>query len=145
MIMSTVLMLKKITSAPQKLNLEKTMKEEVVEKILEYLNETQDFVLEQLPQVIQQALRYEKVAAFVLATLMLVLLTLAIFVFYYSLQHPGLDKYGSRSTASVLGMFLPGALSAFLFIQFCVSADRLIKIYLAPKYFLIQLILSMKD
>lgn len=68
--MSTVLMLKKITSAPQKLNLEKTMKEEVVEKILEYLNETQDFVLEQLPQVIQQALRYEKVAAFVLATLM---------------------------------------------------------------------------
>lgn len=121
------------------------MKQEILEKLLEYLNETQDFVLEQVPQVIQQAIRYEKISAILIGSLMLLLLLVAGFVFFHAWRYPNFDSHGSRATSSVASMLISGMPSPILFVQLCYSIDRLIKIYLAPKYFLIQLFMDMKN
>jgi hypothetical protein len=121
------------------------MKEDIVEKLLEYLQNTQDFVLEQVPQVIQQALRYEKISAYMVAIIMSALLLAAAIIFCYFWKNPSLDVHGCRKISSVMGMYIPGAISAIVFIQLCVSIDRLIEIYIAPKYFLIQLFMNMKN
>jgi hypothetical protein len=110
------------------------------QKLIEYIENTKDFVLEQAPDVIQQVLKYEKTSSYLTATLMLLLLCAALITGYYFWRHPALDKYGSREFGSIFGLLVPCIATPMLFIQLCCSVDRLVKIYVAPKYFLIGLI-----
>ena len=142
MIMSTVEMLKSLES-PTSIKKRWVMQEEVVQSLLQYLQNTQDFILDQVPQVVQEALRYEKISASITALFMVCLLAAAAFVFHHFWKYPALDSYGSRTVSSVMGMYIPGAISTIFFILLAASVDRLIKIHIAPKYFLIQLFLDM--
>ena len=121
------------------------MKEQILQKLIEYIQNTGDFVLEQAPEVIQQALSYEKIAAYLITALMLLLLSTAIFAGYYFWKHPVLDACGSRNAGSFLGVLIPCTVSPLLFVQLCYSIDKLVKIYIAPKYFLIQLLMNMNN
>ena len=121
------------------------MQEQILQKILEDLQATEDLVLEHVPEVIQQALRYEKISTFLCALLMMCLFSVAICFGYYFWKHPTLDKYDSRDMTSIMGVIMPLAFSPLFFTQFCGSVDKLVKIYTAPKYFLIQLFLHMKQ
>jgi hypothetical protein len=120
-----------------------TMKEEVIAKLMDYLQRTEDFALQEIPEVITQALRYEKINGWATASLMMVLilcLSVTAFLFY---KFPSLDKYGDRTFLSEWGMFLPLIVVPIFFVQLCMSVDKLIKIYCAPKYYLIELIRSL--
>ena len=121
------------------------MKDQILQKLLEYLQNTEDFVLEQVPELVQQALKYEKISSYLNSGLMILLLNIAIYLGYYFWKHPVLDKYGSREFGSILCTLIPCIASLLFFIQLCYSVDTLIKIYIAPKYFLICLILDMKN
>jgi hypothetical protein len=118
---------------------------QIWQKLIEHIENTKDFVLEQAPDIIQQALKYEKISSYLTAALMLLLLCAAISIGYYFWKYPSLDKYGSRELGSFLGIFIPCIASPLFLVQFCYSIDKLVKIYLAPKYFLINLIMSMKN
>jgi hypothetical protein len=120
------------------------MKEQVVQKILEYMAQTEDFVLEQLPDVNLQALRYERITAALGSFLMAVLFFGAVFVAHYFWGNPRIDKNVSREIGSSFGVMIPCMISPVLLVQLCLFVDRLIKIYAAPKYFLVQLFLTMK-
>lgn len=121
------------------------MNDQILQKLLEYLQNTEDFVMEQIPDIVLQALKYEKISSYLSASLMMVLLTIAIVVCYYFWKHPTLDKYASRDVVSFLGVLIPGIISPILFVQLCSSIDKLVKIQLAPKYFLVQLLAQMKS
>jgi hypothetical protein len=120
------------------------MNEKILQKLLDYLQNSEDFALEQIPEIVQEALKYEKVSAYLSIGLMLLLLSIAAYIGYHSWKHPTLDKYGSREIGSFLGVAIPFCTAPMLFIQFCCSVDKLIKMHLAPKYFLIELVTSMK-
>lgn len=121
------------------------MKDQILQKLLDYLESTHDLVLEQVPEVILQALRYEKVSSYATAGLMLGLLAAAISLGYRFWKHPDLDRHGSRETLSFMVPMVSMIALPLFFVQLCMSVDKLIKIYLAPKYFLIQLLVGVKE
>jgi len=120
------------------------MQDQIIQKILDYLEQTEDFVLEHLPDVIVQALRYERIISVLGVILLSFLFSCAVYVGYHCWTNPRLDKYGSWETISVLGVIIPCSFAPLLLVQLCFAVDKLIKIYVAPKYFLVQLFLSIK-
>jgi len=72
-------------------------------------------------------------------------LVAALGMIYYFWKNPALDQYGSRTIPSVLGLLIPLMVLLPLITQFFCSVDKIIKIYVAPKYFLIDLILNLKN
>ena len=122
-----------------------SVKDQVWETLLQYLQNTKDFVLEQAPDVLQQALRYEKVSTWFSITTSAMLLVVAFATAWYFWKHPNLDKYGSREFPSILGVVIPLCVFMPLLGSFYCSVDRIIKIYVAPKYFLISLIMNLKN
>ena len=119
--------------------------EMIQQKLLEYLENSHDFILDEMPEVIQQALTYERLSALFTAVLMFVLIITACTVFYYCWMNPSLDKYGSRNMSNVMGMVIPGSFMGLFTVTFCSSFDKLLKIYIAPKYYLIQLFVDIKN
>lgn len=121
------------------------MKEQVVRQLLEYIENTKDFVLEQAPDVLLQALRYEKFSNFLGGLLSFALIVFTLSIAYYCWKNPALDEYDHRDFLSAMGVFIPLVISPLLFVQLLTCIDKLIKIYVAPKYFLLQLVLKMKE
>ncbi len=122
---------------------ENQVKDQIFQKLLQYLQKTEDFALEQSPEIIKQVLKYEKINSFITACLMVALLTGALSIAWYFWKYPTLEKWGGRDLGSIFGLILPLCISPMFFIQLCYSVDTLIKMYISPKYFLISLIMSM--
>lgn len=118
------------------------MKDQILQKLLEYLQNTEDFVLEQVPEIIQQVLRYEIISTYMGAGILLFIIILCIGLNIYLWKYSE-DTIKNTITSSIIYPISSIALP-FLFIQFCCLIDKLVKIYIAPKYFLIDLILNMK-
>ncbi|MBX9744356.1 MAG: hypothetical protein K2X08_04000 [Chlamydiales bacterium] len=45
------------------------MNDQILQKLLEYLQSTEDFIMEQIPDIVLQALKYEKISSYLSATL----------------------------------------------------------------------------
>ena len=119
------------------------MKDELSKKLLEYVENTKDFLLEQCPDVLQQAMCYEKINSIIKAVLFFVLFWTCIGTIYYAWKYPALDKYESRSIMNVETLIV-----ACIFIIPCgicclEYVMDLIKMYVAPKVYMIELIKSM--
>jgi len=115
------------------------MDAEIKQKILEYLQKTETFCLEQCPDIVQQALRYHFVSnliSIITCSVILFGLLLAAYMFYFN---PVYDEYGHRTIISVMGCIVPLIFCPMLFIAVCHYSDNLIEICLAPKYFLLRL------
>lgn len=121
-----------------------TIQDQVWYELIEHIENTKDFVLEQAPDIIQQALKYERFSASFNAGVMAILLAASLGTAYYFWKHPTLDKYDSRDFLSVFGVFIPLIAAVPFFAQLYISIDNLIKINIAPKYFLINLIIGLK-
>ncbi len=118
------------------------MKDQILEKLLEYLQSTQDFVLKETPEVIQEALKYHyfsNVISLISCCFGIVILSC---VFYYFYTHPNPDKYESRDMLSTMICAMSPMITLFLIVSILHYSDVLIKICYAPKYFLIELFLS---
>ena len=93
----------------------------------------------------QQALKYEIVSSYLRVVIMILLISLATCVAYYFWKNRSLDKFGSMEVSSFLGIFIPCLATPAFFLQLCYLIDKLLKIYIAPKFFLIGLVSSMKE
>jgi hypothetical protein len=116
------------------------MNEEITKKLLEYIDKTGDFLLEQAPEVLQQALKYHYYSSLIYSVFFIIGFLFSISIGYYFYFYPNLDEYGNRDLASILlppysliGIFATLA-------SLCYEIDKLMKITLAPKYFLINLL-----
>lgn len=120
------------------------MNEKITEKLLQYLQSTEDFILEHAPDTIMQIFKYEKISTIYQLALMIVLLFIFSILGIYIYNNPSLDKYGSREAPSFLIPLICTFVSPIFFVQTCFLIDRLVKMYMAPKYFLIEMVLNLK-
>lgn len=120
------------------------MKEEITQKILSYIDGTKDFVLAELPEVIQQALKYEKISAIFWVVLLSIFIPFLITFAYYSYKHPILTKYDNWEAISCIKVVIPCFLLIPATVGYIANILDLIKICVAPKYYLISFILKTK-
>ena len=120
------------------------MKEEIIDKLLDYVKVTEDFLIEQAPEVIQQALRYETISAMFGVGLGTLALIASIGLFWYWAYNPNLDGYGDWTGPSIVRVIISGTLIIPLIGMWIPTIFELIKLLVAPKYYLIQLILEMR-
>jgi hypothetical protein len=118
------------------------MEEEIKKKLLEYLDKTGDFVLEQSPEVMQQALRYHHISATLTFFFCLFSIIILSSIAYNCFFYPTLDKYGCREVGSVLGCVIPLIFIWISCLGIFSSVDTLLKVLCSPKYFLLQLIMN---
>lgn len=120
------------------------MKDQILEKLLFYLQNTGDFILEQAPDVVQQALRYEKISAYFSSAVLFALLTIALCVGIYNLKNPKLTKYDDWQFQTLISVVIPAMALAPLLFGLYAEIDKIIKLTIAPKYYLIQLFMNLK-
>lgn len=120
------------------------MKDEIANKLLQYLERSKDFLLEETPIVIQQALKYEKISCLLSMIFILVLMCVGTIIAYSCWKNPKLTEFKNWEITSIFGVIIPLLFSPVFICQFYCSLDKMIKIYIAPKYFLISLIANLK-
>lgn len=119
------------------------MTDEIIKQLLEYINQSKDFVLEQAPDLINEILTYEKYSSIYQIIIFFSVLIISLSYFYnqFPLER---DKFDFVKTEYLFKACISG------FITFvCTGATisnliKLVKIYTAPKYFLIEFILNLK-
>jgi hypothetical protein len=124
--------------------MEKEVKDQLLQKLLEYVEASKDFFIDQSPEVVQQIFTYHLYATWLefLGCLTFVILLLSINL--YCVFCPNLDKYGNREFISFFGSYMPFLISIPFILGSYACVDKFLKIYMAPKYFLISLIMNMK-
>jgi hypothetical protein len=115
------------------------MNEEISTKLLEYLQKTSDFALEQMPDIVIQTLKYQKFSIYLNMLTMGFLIILCAGLAYYFYTHPKFDKYGDKTILSTFGVFIPLGLILIFLVDLIIATDNVIKINIAPKYYLIEL------
>lgn len=120
------------------------MQDKLIDKLVEYLQNSQDFMLEQMPEIIRQALTYEKMSAYFTAGLMLLLFVIGVSTAIYIWKRPKLESDGRWSGPSIFALLVSLMFSPMFFVTLCINIDKLLKIYIAPKYYLIQLFANMQ-
>ena len=118
------------------------MKEQILEKLVAYLQSTEDFMIAECPEVIQQSLKYHFLSSLIGFILCLFLMLASCYVFFHFYTNPTFDKYGTRELSCVMPMFLGGVFAFLSLVGIMSNADTLIKVCIAPKYFMINLFLK---
>jgi hypothetical protein len=121
------------------------MNEKLCDQILEYMKSTGDFVIKEMPEVIQQALTYHWYTNLLGLSIYMSLFTISMGILIYFLTHIELTQFGDWSTFSCGSCLISGMISFVLFMAICCCADNLIKISSAPKYFIISLFTEKKS
>lgn len=120
------------------------MNEKLIDELLNYMERTKDFITQECPELILEILKYHKILNFCNITIFLPILIISLIVFIYFWKFPYVDKYDCTSTGTLISMMISGFSSVFCFIILIQSVEALIKIYTAPKYFIIHCLLKMK-
>lgn len=119
------------------------MNEKLVENLLNYMNETKDFVLNQSPELIGEIISYHKAINFSCIGIFLPIFLICLGIFYYYLKYPKLEKYGITCETYV-SLLVSSFFCLLTFIFLLESFRDLIGIYFSPKYFIIKMVLKMK-
>lgn len=121
------------------------MHEELMKKLIEYVESTKDFVFSQSPEIIQQILFYEKMESILSIIVSFLLMCFVSFIGLYFYKHAKIDKYDHMD---FLSFMVPWLSFVFLFILGGVlfsSILKLMKISYSPKYYLISLLMNYKN
>lgn len=108
------------------------------ERIMEYLQKTEDFALREAPQLFSEILDYTYKSNICGLAIFGTLVLIFSILFTYSILNPYFDKYGSREISNIMTIFFSGLIGFYCFIFVLSCVDDLIKITYAPRYFLIQ-------
>ena len=119
-------------------------KEEILEKILDYVQRTEDFALEQIPQVLVEMIKYYRISSICESIMMVIIMTITAILSYTCIKSPKRDDFGDKLTPNVLAPIFLGFIFFICFIIFCVSMDTLIMSYSAPKFFIIKTLTNLK-
>jgi hypothetical protein len=121
------------------------MDDRLVQKALDYLEGVESFIVTEAPDVIQQTLRYALISDWIEVIGIFILMTFFISLSFYTWFFPSYDKYGYMEIQFVLGRMISSAGVIFSSIAFVSCIQHLIKLYIAPKLFLIQYFLNMRS
>ncbi len=117
--------------------------EKVIESLLTYLQKTENFLSEEIPLILIEILKYEKISSIFCILTSTFIICMGILLFFYSFKNPCFDKYEHRHIGSILGMWMSAIFVFLPLSSLYISIDKLICINVTPKYFLIKMLLSM--
>lgn len=117
--------------------------EKLIEKGLEYLNSTEVFLKEQIPDYLKQVIKWR----IIISIYWLIVSLVAGFFSYKAIKHgfvlDGLDNYEGRIYRGEWKFF--GGVGAFFsFIMFSCCADSILKCLLVPKVFLVEYLSNLR-
>lgn len=118
--------------------MEQELSREVWQKVIEWLDSTKEFVIDQAPVLIQETLRYYHLSIIFGIVILSIIFLSSLAFFLYHFFHPIYEEYNFMSGKTIVSLLFGGLISLISFvILFCIIDDA-IKIHVAPKYFLIQ-------
>lgn len=120
------------------------LKNDVLDELLNYLRVSENLNPEQIPEILFQTLKYEKISGIVELSIYGFLMVVTVAIGCFFLLNPTQDGYGNWTTSSFMGALVPSALAFMFFCSILRCIDKLIKINLAPKYFLMDLFMKMQ-
>jgi len=124
------------------------MNDKLIEKLISYLESTENFVYEQAPDFIQQLLAYEKLSSIVGTFISGIVMFFCIFLAIYHIYNPEFEvreyNSGNRTLLSQMLCFMPLLLAIPFFGQFLQCVANWIKMSIAPKVFLLEYMMKLK-
>ncbi len=114
------------------------MNEELIKKLIEYLEKTETFVYEQAPDLAQQILSYKLIESGIEGFVCAIICIIAVTIAFNTYSNPSYDKYDMISTAAFIKGFVSALVSVITFLISVESFCRMIKITYAPKLFLLE-------
>jgi len=120
------------------------MNQELVQKIIEYLEKSECFILSQAPDFIQQLMNYESLSCIIGMSVCGIIISLAVFISVFSICNPRKDEHGFRTLGSTYLCFMPLIASCMFILPIYNYASMLIKINVAPKVFLLEYMMRYK-
>lgn len=121
------------------------MKEELMknlEVILDYVKQGEDFVKEQAPLFIRELITYEIWVYSIWIIISIIVFTISMFVFKYNYKIYKNEFIDEELHFSC--MVISSILALAMFIVFSCCITELIKVCLAPRYFLMQCLLNLR-
>ena len=119
--------------------------EQNLNEFLQYLKDAVEFGKEQAPDVVRQLITYERAFAWFFGVISLALLISAIVVAYRLARKCKADEYYSRDHEGAFCVSLIYSIVGGLFgsVFSCINASMLIKLYAAPKVYILEYIRHM--
>ncbi len=115
-------------------------KEQILQKLLQYIEKSEDFLLEQSPQVIQEMVRFKKISTILDICFFSFILLTCLFVAIWMVSQTKIKDHFVREFLFVFIPIICFAFSPFLLAQIFSSVKDLIELIVAPKSCIIQLI-----
>lgn len=121
------------------------MKEELLKNlagIIDYVKQGADFVSEQAPLFIQEFITYKIwfYSFWIIMSVVISIICAFIFRKGYKLSQ---DNNSYNDELYCVMMFISGFMILTMFIVLCCCSEALIKVYFAPRYFLVDQLLSL--
>jgi hypothetical protein len=109
----------------------------IEEKLIEYLEHTKDFVLEQAPELFKEILKFDTIAAYLGSFICLSIMTLGMIISlkFHNVKY---EKSYDRPSHHIVVWMITFGLTPFLFIQTMCNISDIIQIKIAPKYYLLE-------
>lgn len=108
----------------------------MIKKLLEYIEGTKDFILEQAPDIIQQILEYETRSTMLWMCLFSFLTFIGVIVCIWGV-------FSKKSIFDKPGAMVGFLITPMMVIGLMANLDNLIKIKVAPKYYVMEKIIKM--
>jgi hypothetical protein len=120
------------------------MNEQLIEKLISYLEKSETFVYEQAPDFIQQLLSYEKVSSIVGTFIFSVIIIFCVCLALYHIFNPDFERNELRTMGNQMLCFMPFLVAMISLAPFCSCLSTWIKINMAPKVFLLEYLMKIK-
>lgn len=115
---------------------------EIVTKMFEYIDSSKDFMLEQAPEVFQQIIRYEYISSICGVVTCSILLICAGITLFTWLKNPNVDRFDYWTDGTFAVVLISATVVVITGIGLIVNVSDLIKINVAPKYYIISKLLG---
>lgn len=113
------------------------MSETIEKKLLEYIEHTKDFVLEQAPELFKEILKFDTISAYLGSLVCLSVMLTGIFLSLKFYKIP-CEKSYDRPTLHMITWIGTAVLLPILLIQTMSNVSDIIQIKIAPKYYLLK-------
>ena len=118
------------------------MESEVTKKIIEYIDGTKDFLLENAPSFIQEVVAYGRAKSILILGLCPLVFILSLLICWNSSKNIKVDRYdmAEGSTKYLISCIASGILAFIVFIIFCSAAEPSLMSWFAPKLYILKMI-----
>ena len=120
------------------------MNDELIEKLMDYLEKGQEFIADQAPDFIQQLLKYQWLSNLCGLIISSSIFLISFSVLMYFVFYPKYDQHNNLTFESMIGRVFGGMATLFFLIPITSCIDVLMKISIAPKMFLFEYLTKLK-